>query len=47
MNKILSLFGFLLVAVLAVVSITGCNTMEGFGRDMQKAGEAIEKKAAD
>jgi predicted small secreted protein len=25
--------------------LSGCNTMEGFGKDIQKAGEAIERKA--
>jgi predicted small secreted protein len=27
------------------VSLTGCNTMKGLGKDMEKAGEAIQKKA--
>ena len=25
--------------------LSGCNTMEGFGKDMQKAGEKIEETA--
>ena len=29
------------------VALTGCNTMEGFGKDMKKAGEAIERKAEE
>ncbi len=33
----------LLIAVGVVFSIYGCNTVEGMGRDIQKAGEAIEK----
>jgi entericidin B len=32
-----------LVALLFAVS--ACNTMEGFGKDMKKGGEAIEKSA--
>lgn len=35
-------WGVLLIALLA---ITGCNTMEGAGEDVQKAGETIEKAA--
>ena len=27
------------------VALTGCETMKGFGKDMDKAGEAIQKKA--
>jgi len=27
------------------VALTGCETMKGFGKDMEKAGEAIQKKA--
>ncbi len=34
-----------MIMVLMAVSfvMTGCNTMEGFGQDVQKAGKAIEK----
>lgn len=34
-------------AVLLIVALgmTGCNTMEGAGEDVQKAGEEIEKAA--
>jgi len=28
-----------------VVVLAGCNTMEGLGKDIQRAGEAIERKA--
>jgi predicted small secreted protein len=38
MKKIL----FILIAALA---LAGCNTMEGFGKDVQKGGEKIEKAA--
>jgi predicted small secreted protein len=27
------------------VALAGCETMKGFGKDMEKAGEAIQKKA--
>jgi predicted small secreted protein len=30
---------------MAVLFIAGCNTMEGAGRDMQDAGEAVEREA--
>jgi len=29
----------------AVLALTGCNTMEGFGRDVERAGEEIEEAA--
>ena len=28
-----------------VVTLTGCETMKGVGKDIQKAGEALEKSA--
>lgn len=35
-----------LIAVLAVVAIlAGCNTMQGVGKDVQKAGNAVENAA--
>lgn len=37
-------FALLIIAVF-VVALAGCNTMEGLGKDIQKAGEKIEKKA--
>ncbi|HET6786974.1 MAG TPA: entericidin A/B family lipoprotein [Aquabacterium sp.] len=30
-----------LMAAVAVVALTGCNTMHGMGQDIQKAGDAI------
>lgn len=27
-------------------AIAGCNTMQGFGEDMERAGEKIQQKAA-
>ena len=36
-----------LVLVMAYCSmLTACNTVEGFGRDVERAGDKIEKKAA-
>ena len=29
------------------VMLAGCNTMEGFGRDVERVGDKIERKAAD
>jgi entericidin B len=33
------------VAVLFVISLGGCNTIRGVGKDIKKGGEAIEKAA--
>lgn len=30
---------------LLIILTTGCNTLEGAGRDIQKAGEALESSA--
>ena len=38
---LLSLVGF----ALAAVAITGCNTVEGVGKDVKAGGQAIEKAA--
>ena len=38
--------GKLILMVLAfVVALAGCNTVKGIGKDVQKAGEAIEGAA--
>lgn len=34
-----------LLLSMVVLFIAGCNTMEGAGRDMQDAGEAVEREA--
>jgi predicted small secreted protein len=34
-----------MLLVLWAVVLTGCNTMRGFGKDVEKAGEAIQKKS--
>lgn len=36
-----------LVLILMGLGISGCNTTEGFGEDLQSAGEAIEDTAED
>ena len=33
----------LLFAVIAALSLSACNTVQGVGKDIQKGGEAIEK----
>ena len=35
----------LIYVVAAALLLAGCNTMEGFGKDVKKGGEAIEKAA--
>ncbi len=50
MNKIVALIAlkaFLLVAVTVgvVLSMSGCNTMQGLGKDVSKLGDKIEQKA--
>ncbi|MBK7353392.1 MAG: entericidin A/B family lipoprotein [Nitrosomonas sp.] len=35
----------LLSALLTTLYLTGCNTLQGFGKDIQRGGEAIEKTA--
>jgi entericidin A len=42
MKKIFTLF---LLAASAVVLI-GCNTMHGFGKDVEKVGEKVQQKTA-
>ena len=34
-------------ASLLALSLAACETAEGFGRDLKKAGDAIEEEAAD
>lgn len=31
----------------SVIGITGCNTVQGFGKDMSKLGDKIENKAEE
>ena len=39
------MFKMLLVLVLPLVMVTGCNTVGGFGKDLSKVGGTIEKTA--
>lgn len=34
-----------LLALITVAVLTGCNTMAGIGKDVEKSGEAIQKAA--
>jgi entericidin A len=36
----------IVLALFSIVALSGCNTMEGFGKDMQKLGEKVEDKAS-
>jgi len=33
------------VLIAAALTLAGCNTVQGIGRDLEKAGESIEKAA--
>ena len=35
----------LILVALGTVLVAGCSTVEGFGKDVQKGGEAIERAA--
>jgi entericidin B len=35
----------LATAIIVVLSLAGCNTVEGFGQDVQAGGRAIERAA--
>ena len=35
----------LLPMVVVLLGLSGCNTVEGFGKDLKKVGDKIEKKA--
>ncbi len=37
----------LLIAALTTLVLSSCNTMEGVGRDMQKAGTSLERTATN
>lgn len=41
MNKILGL----ITTFAFVITITGCNTVQGIGKDVQKAGEVVQEAA--
>ena len=35
----------MLMMVVALMVLAGCNTMRGLGQDVERAGEAIQRKA--
>jgi len=35
----------LLTVIVSVLILSGCETMQGFGKDLQNLGDQIEKKA--
>ena len=35
----------LLIMVAALLALSACNTMQGFGKDVEKVGSKIEEKA--
>ena len=35
------------IVMLMVISLSGCETMEGLGKDLQNLGDTIEEKARD
>ncbi|WP_436877689.1 entericidin A/B family lipoprotein [Siccibacter turicensis] len=37
------LFAFLLIALLSLTLLSGCNTARGFGQDVQHLGGAIQR----
>lgn len=43
--RTLGVFSLVAVAVTCMFFSTGCNTMEGVGRDVEAAGESIEDAA--
>jgi entericidin A len=36
---------YLLISLLTLTGLSGCNTLEGLGKDIQKAGERLEDSA--
>ncbi len=36
-----------LLTILMAFGISGCETMEGFGKDVKNLGDSIEKKASE
>jgi entericidin A len=36
---------FTFIACIAVLGLAGCNTLEGIGKDVKKAGEKVEEAA--
>ncbi|MFD1156907.1 entericidin A/B family lipoprotein [Roseovarius aestuarii] len=36
-----------LLTILSLFALTACETVEGFGRDLKKAGDKIEEEASE
>lgn len=36
-----------LISIFGLLAVAGCNTTEGFGRDVESAGQAIEEEAEE
>ncbi|RDD60298.1 entericidin A/B family lipoprotein [Ferruginivarius sediminum] len=36
-----------LISIFGLLAVAGCNTAEGFGRDVESAGQAIEEEAEE
>lgn len=42
MSRIISIISMMVFLSASSVALTGCNTVEGVGKDIQNAGKAIE-----
>ncbi|HEU0152453.1 MAG TPA: entericidin A/B family lipoprotein [Arenimonas sp.] len=40
-------FQLALLAMFAAIALSGCNTIEGFGKDVKKAGGELEEAAEE
>ncbi|WP_290887056.1 entericidin A/B family lipoprotein [Arenimonas sp.] len=40
-------FQIVLLSLLAAFALSGCNTVEGFGKDVKKAGSELEEAAGE
>ncbi len=47
MNRSIQISKFLLLVVIAALTLSACNTMQGAGKDIEKTGEVIQDKAED
>ena len=45
--KMKHLLAVLMLASFSTFALTGCNTMAGAGKDVQKVGQKVEQKAED
>lgn len=41
----MKIIAFVFVAIVSVMSVSACNTVQGVGKDISKGGDAIEKAA--